>query len=145
MRDQGRLSVQHWDPLGIPRTLKPCTGSGPPLDHLGAPSAGHGQTHSLSRGMDVLLLLFWTMLAWFLKEMRIMAGANRQGSPSTCMGMDLYVSSMTSRHWCSLSPWPPTCRAACKREIEESWELLPNSYSGELQPPTPCYLTRGFG
>ena len=48
-----------------------------------------GQTHSLSKGMDVLLLLFCTMLAWFLNEIRIIAGANLQGSPSTCMGMDL--------------------------------------------------------
>jgi hypothetical protein len=50
---------------------------------------GKKQTHSLSKGMEVLLLLFCTMLAWFLKEIRIIAGANLQGSPSTCMGMDL--------------------------------------------------------
>lgn len=56
---------------------------------FGFRKGGRGQTHSLSKGMDVLLLLFCTMLAWFLKDIRIMAGANLQGSPSTCMGMDL--------------------------------------------------------
>lgn len=68
-----------------------------PLDHAHAwrsmifvfTKVGKGQTHSLSKGMDVLLLLFYTMLAWFLKEIRIIAGANLQGSPSTCMGMGL--------------------------------------------------------
>lgn len=75
-------------------------------------------THSFSKGIDVLLLLFCTMLAWFLREIRMREGANRQGSPSTCMGIDLYVKSVTSRHWCSLSPWPPTCRAACKTQTK---------------------------
>lgn len=60
-----------------------------PLQSLQLSQVGKEQTHSLSKGMDVLLLLFWTMLAWFRKEMRIIAGASLQGSPSTCMGMDL--------------------------------------------------------
>ncbi|KAG9352152.1 hypothetical protein JZ751_020565 [Albula glossodonta] len=45
--------------------------------------------HSFRSGMEVLLLVFCTMLAWFLREMRITEGASLQGSPSTCMGMDL--------------------------------------------------------
>ena len=40
-------------------------------------------THSLSRGTEVRLLLFWTMLAWLRREMRRVEGASRQGSPST--------------------------------------------------------------
>lgn len=84
------------------------------LSQTGLPPLGHATypTHSFNKGMDVLLLLFCTMLAWFLKEIRMSEGANRHGSPSTCMGIDLYVKSVTSRHWCNLSPWPPTCRAA---------------------------------
>lgn len=77
-------------------------------------------THSFSKGMDVLLLLFCTMLAWFLREMRMREGASRQGSPSTCMGIDLYVKRVTSRHWCNLSPWPPTWRAACKKKTNKN-------------------------
>lgn len=41
------------------------------------------ETHSLSRGTEVRLLLFWTMLAWFRREMRRVDGASRHGSPST--------------------------------------------------------------
>lgn len=92
-------------------------------------------THSFNKGMDVLLLLFCTMLAWFLKEIRMSEGANRQGSPSTCMGIDLYVKSVTSRHWCSLSPWPPTWRAALgEKEVKREGERhLKTDISGNLK------------
>lgn len=89
-------------------------------------------THSFSRGMDVLLLLFCTMLAWFLNEIRMSEGAKRQGSPSTCMGIDLYVKSVTSRHWCSLSPWPPTWRAAWKRGGRKEKNAPQNRYLSQL-------------
>ncbi len=69
-------------------------------------------THSLSSGIDVRLLVFCTMLAWFLREMWITDGASLQGSPSTCMGIDLKVVRVTSRHWFNRSPWPPTCSVA---------------------------------
>jgi len=94
-------------------------------------------THSFNKGMDVLLLLFCTMLAWFLKEMRMSEGANRQGSPSTCMGIDLYVKSVTSRHWCNLSPWPPTWRAALgEKEIKREGERhLKTDISDNLKNP----------
>ena len=46
-------------------------------------------TDSLSRGMEVRLLLFCSMLAWFLRLMWMTEGASLQGSPSTCMGMGL--------------------------------------------------------
>lgn len=46
-------------------------------------------THSLSCGIEVFLLAFCTMLAWFLREIRMVEGASLHGSPSTCMGMDL--------------------------------------------------------
>lgn len=45
-------------------------------------------THSLSRGTEVRLLHFWTMLAWFRREMWRVDGASRHGSPSTCTHRD---------------------------------------------------------
>lgn len=63
-------------------------------------------------------MLFCTMLAWFLSEMRRVEGARRHGSPSTCTGTVLKVVRVTSLHWCSLSPWPPTCSAAYRPEGE---------------------------
>lgn len=83
-----------------------------------------GGTHSLSSGTDVRLLLFCTMLAWFLRDMRRVEGARRHGSPSTCTGSVLKVVRTTSLHWCSRSPWPPTCSAAFRwrRETHVSHE-----------------------
>ena len=52
------------------------------------------------------------MLAWLLRLMWMTDGASLQGSPSTCMGMDLKVVRVTSLHWWSRSPWPPTCSVA---------------------------------
>lgn len=85
-----------------------------------------GGTHSLSSGTDVRLLLFCTMLAWFLRDMRRVEGARRHGSPSTCTGSVLKVVRTTSLHWCSRSPWPPTCSAALRwrRETRVSHEPL---------------------
>ena len=50
-----------------------------------------GGTHSFSRGTEVRLLLFWTMLAWFRREMRRVVGARRHGSPSTYTDTDTHT------------------------------------------------------
>lgn len=54
--------------------------------------------YSLSRGMELRLLVFCTMLAWLRREMRMQEAASLQGSPSTCMGMALDVVRTTCRH-----------------------------------------------
>lgn len=68
--------------------------------------------HSLRWGMETLILVFCTILAWFLRWILMMEGASLHGSPSTCMGMDLKVVRVTSLHWWSRSPCPPTCSVA---------------------------------
>lgn len=81
-------------------------------------------THSLSCGREILLLVFCSMLAWFLSVMWITDGASLHGSPSTCTGMGLKVVRVTSWHWWSLSPWPPTCSVAYKT-IQNTLSYLP--------------------
>lgn len=81
-----------------------------------------GSTYSLRRGAALRRLAFCTMVAWFRRAMRMREAARRQGSPSTCTGMALPVVSSTSRHCVSLSPWPPTCSAACQVEsVSQDW------------------------
>lgn len=70
--------------------------------------------------MELRRLVFCTMLAWLRREMWMQEAASLQGSPSTCMGMALDVVRTTCRHWHSRSPWPPTCKAACKSVQSES-------------------------
>jgi len=70
--------------------------------------------------MELRRLVFCTMLAWLRREMWMQEAASLQGSPSTCMGMAFDVVRTTCRHWHSLSPWPPTCKAACERVQSES-------------------------
>lgn len=99
---------------------------GSPLPSLsGAPPCRAdqpGSTYSLRKGAALRRLAFCTMVAWFRRAMRMREAARRQGSPSTCTGMALPVVSSTSRHCVSLSPWPPTCSAACQVEsVSQDW------------------------
>ncbi len=75
-------------------------------------------TDSYSCGREILLLVFCSMLAWFLRVMHMTDGASLQGSPSTCTGMGLKVVKVTSWHWWSLSPCPPTCSVAYTKRAE---------------------------
>ena len=69
-------------------------------------------SYSLAIGIDPRLFGFWIRLAWFLSLNCITDGRRRQGSPSTCMGIDFFVINFTLLHCVILSPWPPICNAA---------------------------------
>lgn len=55
-----------------------------------------GPTYSLAMGTDPLRFGLAITLAWFRVDMVIMEGRSRQGSPSTCIGIDLVVVNLTS-------------------------------------------------
>ena len=84
------------------------------------------KTYSFPSGTEPRRLGFCTMLAWLRSVMLILDGRRRHGSPSTCIGIVLYVVSSTDWHCSMRSPWPPTCSAACRKSVKSynGWLIL---------------------
>ena len=82
------------------------------------------KTYSFPSGTEPRRFGFCTMLAWLRSVMLILDGRRRHGSPSTCIGIVLYVVSSTDWHCSMRSPWPPTCSAACRESVTSDNELM---------------------
>ncbi len=58
----------------------------------------YSSTYSFPIGTEPRRFGFCTILAWFFSVMLILDGNSRHGSPSTCIGIVLYVVSSTCWH-----------------------------------------------